>query len=130
MMKLLRGAAFLVISLILGEIVKRVLYSGAGEAVTNRLGRPELSTLEGATEAGKEARRVVGFVRTLTEPKAAAEAPMVVAPRTPGWVGTARDAAELFLAAGALLRTASEFASEDEKLRRKITRISRPATAR
>ena len=125
MRNLARGLLFLLVSLLLGELVKRILNSGLGEAATSRLGHPELSTLEGATAAGKEAKRVVGFARSLIETKPpVAETPAAPA-RVAGWVGLARDAAELFLAAGALLKIAADFAGEDEKLHRRITRAAR-----
>jgi hypothetical protein len=116
---LVRGLGFFAISILVGELVRRVLMSRAGRSATERLGRPELATYEGASAASKEAKKAIGFVRALTSPKppAAVEARP---DRPAGWVGIARDAAEMLLAAGAVLKTASDFAQEDAKLRRRI----------
>jgi hypothetical protein len=124
-MNLLRGLLFLLVSLLLGELVKRILTSGIGEAAASRLGRPHLSTLEGATAASQEVRRVVGFVRSLTDPKPPIAETLAAAPRVAGWVGIALDAAELFLAAGALLKVAAEFAGDNETLQQRISRAVR-----
>jgi hypothetical protein len=113
--------AFFAISIAVGEVVRRVLMSRIGSSAVERLGRPDLGTYEGASAASKEAKKAVGFVRSLTtaKPPAALEPTRA---RPAGWVGIARDAAEMLLAAGALLKTASDFAQEDAKLRRRIGR--------
>jgi hypothetical protein len=117
----LRAVGFFVASLIVGELVRRLLTSRVGESVAGKLGHPEIATHEGAGTASKEVKRVIGFVRSLVDNK---ELP-ISAPRLappPGWVGIARDASELLLATGAVLRTAADFANEDEQLRRKVGR--------
>lgn len=119
MKNLLRGLAFLIGSFVVGEVVRRLLSSGAGRAVADKLGHPELATMEGASAAGKEAKRAVGFVKSLTNP-APAPPPSVVRPTGPYWVGIARDSAEMLLVAGSVLKTLADFVSEDEKLRRRV----------
>jgi hypothetical protein len=119
---ILRGILFLILSLAVGEVVKRLLTTRAGEAAMARIGRPELATMEGAHAAGKEAKRVVGFVRSLTQAKGAAPMKAIQTELMPGWVSVARDASEMLLAAGALIKTAADFAGEDEKLRRRVAR--------
>jgi hypothetical protein len=122
MKNFLRGLGFLAISLIVGEVIKRLLTSRVGEAAAGKLGHPEFATLEGAASVSKEAKRAVGLVKTLTGPKPKVVEPAVVEDRQPGWVGLARDASEMLLAAGALLKVASDFVGEDRKLRKRITR--------
>jgi hypothetical protein len=126
MKRFLRWVGFLALSIVIGELAKRVLASRAGSAAATKLGRPELATLEGAASLGKEARRAVGLVKTLTGPKpAVVERPLVAVPRTAGWLGLARDASEMLLAAGALMKVAADFAGEDEKLQKKIKGTAR-----
>jgi hypothetical protein len=115
---LIRAIAFFVISIVVGEIVRRLLMSGVGRGAVERLGRPDLGTHEGASAASKEAKRAIGFVRSLTSGNPPAVVP--TRSRQSGWVGIAADAAEMLLTAGALLKTASDFAHEDAKLRRRI----------
>ncbi len=55
MKNLLRGLIFFALSLVLGEVVRRLLVSRLGEALVTRLGRAELATAEGASAASKEA---------------------------------------------------------------------------
>jgi hypothetical protein len=118
---ILRTVGFFALSLVVGEIVRRLLTSRAGEAVTEKLGHPELATHEGASAAAKEAKRAIGLIKGVVSGEIKQpERPNVVA--QPGWVGIARDASELLLAAGAVLKTASDFVSEDEKLRRRVAR--------
>ena len=117
----LRGLGFLALSLIVGELVKRLLASRVGTAAASKLGHPELATLEGAASLSKEAKRAVALVKTLTGPKPAVlERPVVAVPRAPGWLGLARDASEMLLAAGAFLKVAADFAGEDDKLQQRI----------
>jgi hypothetical protein len=116
-----RGIVFFALSLVAGEVVRRLLTSRLGASAAERLGRPELATYEGASAASKEVKSAVGFVRTLTESKPVAPLALT-GPRSAGWVGVARDASEMLLAAGALLKTVSDFASEDAKLRSRLAR--------
>src|SRR4051812_8991751 len=102
MKNFLRGLGFLAISLVVGEVIKRLLTSRFGEAAAGKLGRPELATHAGAASVSKEARRAVGLVKTLTGPRPQDRAKAVVEDRQPGWVGLARDASEMLLAAGAV----------------------------
>ena len=120
MRNFLRGLGFLAISIVVGEVVKRVLSSRIGMSAADKLGRPELATLEGAASVSKEAKRAVGLVKTLTGPRLKTEVRPVVVERVPGWVGLARDASEMLLAAGALMKVAADFVGEDDKLQNKI----------
>jgi hypothetical protein len=122
MKNFLRGLGFLALSLVVGELVKRVITSPVGKAAADKIGRPELATLDGAASVGREARRAVGLVRTLTAPKSPSVELPVAAEREAEWVGLARDASEMLLAAGALLKVASDFVSEDTKLVKRIAR--------
>jgi hypothetical protein len=117
---ILRGLAFFAISLAVGEVVRRLLTSRLGTSAAQRLGRPELATHEGASATSKEVKKAVGFVRALIEGKAPAAMPLPARSRSAGWVGVARDASEMLLAAGALLKTVSDFAREDAKLRQRL----------
>lgn len=120
MRNFLRGLGFLALSLIVGELVKRFLSSRIGTAAVGKLGRPELATLEGAASVSREAKRAVGLIKTITGPKLPIESRPVVVARAPGWVGLARDASEMLLAAGALMKVASDFVADDENLQQKI----------
>ena len=120
MMNFLRTLGFFAISIIVGELVRRVLSSRVGAAAVGKIGHPELATLEGAASVSKEAKRVVGFVKTATAPKTAKLDEPVALPRSPGWVGLALDSSEMLLAAGALLKVAADFVGEDEKLQKRI----------
>jgi hypothetical protein len=124
MQGILRAVGFLALSLIVGEIVKRLLTSRVGEATMTKLGRPEMATLEGATAASKEAKKAVGMVKSLTAPKPPTPPVVALPPSLPTWVTIARDAAEMLLAAGTVLRTASDFVLEDEKLRSRVARLA------
>ncbi len=117
----LRAAGFFVASLIVGELIRRLLTSRVGESLAGKLGHPELATHEGAGTASKKVKRAIGFVRSLVDNKERPiEVPELGPP--PGWVGIARDASELLLATGAVLKTAADFANEDERLRRRVAR--------
>ena len=69
-----------------------------------------------------EAKRAVALVKTLTGPKPGIVERPVKPDRPPGWVGLARDASEMLLAAGALLKVASDYIGEDDKLQKAVTR--------
>lgn len=125
MKNILRAVGFLALSLVVGELVKRVLTSRAGESAMTRLGRPELATVAGAHAASKEAKRAVGLVRRITAPKSAEPEEPVVPAGTPRWALVARDAAEMLLAAGTVLRTASDFVHEDQKIKTSVSRFAR-----
>ncbi|HEX5415906.1 MAG TPA: hypothetical protein VFZ25_09585 [Chloroflexota bacterium] len=123
----LRSVGFLIAGLLLGELVQRLLRSGAGKAVTGKIGHPELSTCDGAELAKKDARRTVGLVHGLIQ--RAEQAPGIPEPRPalptlPRWVTLARDAAEMLLAAGGVLKAAADFVQSDEQLRRRIARFA------
>jgi hypothetical protein len=122
---ILRPIFFFGLSLAIGEVVRRLLMSRLGTSTAERLGRPELATYEGANAASKEVKNAVGFVRTLTEGKPLMPPLALTSPRFAGWVGVARDASEMLLAAGALLKTVSEFAGEDAKLRSRLARVKK-----
>ena len=124
MKSFLRGLGFLALSLIVGELVKRLLSSRVGSATAHRLGRPELATIEGAASVSKEARKAVGLVKSLTGSPRPIKETVLSIERAPGWVGMARDASEMLLSAGALLRVAAEFVGEDGKLQKKVARGS------
>ena len=115
-----RGIGFLVLSFVVGELVKRLLTSGLGRGLTAKLGHPELATHEAADEASKKAKQAIGIVDSLTHPKPRPVTKLEAQPRTAGRVRTAQDAAELLLSVGSLLRAVSGFVEEDEKLRRRI----------
>lgn len=119
MKNLLRGILFFVGSFLIGEIVRRLLTSTLGRSVADRVGHPELATMEGASAASKEVKRAVGFVKTITSPPPTPEPEPAPANRA-RWVGIARDSAEMLLAAGGVLKTLSDFVQEDEKLRRRV----------
>jgi hypothetical protein len=116
---ILRSLAFFAISLAVGESVRRLLMSRVGVGAASRLGRPDLATFDGANAASREAKKAVGFVRTLTSGKPALVMPSPTVGSS-GWVGIAGDASDMLLAAGALLKAVSEFAREDAKLRHKV----------
>ena len=124
MKNFLRGLGFFALSLVVAEVVKRVVTSPVGKAAAEKIGRPDLATIDGATSVGREAKRVVGLVRSVTAPRAATEERLVAPEAEPGWVGLARDASEMLLAAGALLKVASEFVAEDKKLKKRVARAS------
>src|SRR5947209_6660776 len=107
-MKFLRGIGFFVVTLLIGEVVRRLLMSRFGGAAASRLGRPELSTYEGASVASKDVKKAVGFARSIVEGRASPLPARSEQPRQPGWVGTAKDASEMLLAAGAVLKTISD----------------------
>jgi hypothetical protein len=113
-----RGLAFFVGGFLVSELVRRLLLSGAGRAVAERVGHPELATFEGAHAASKEAKRAVGLVKQITQPPPALVEP--APPVAPRWVGVARDSAEMLLAAGGVLKTLADVVQQDEKLRRRV----------
>ena len=124
---ILRSIGFLIAGFLIGEVVQRLLRSGLGKSVTETLGHPELSTCDGAEVAKKDARRALGVVKGIVEQ--AAEGAVVPTPRprataVPSWVLLARDAAEMLLAAGGVLKTAADFIQSDEQLRRRIARFA------
>jgi hypothetical protein len=124
---LLRSIGFLVGGFLIGEAVQRLLRSGAGKAVTEKIGHPELSTCDGAEVAKKDARRAVGVVNGLIQRAEAAPGlpePRPAVPTLPGWVTLARDAAEMLLAAGGVLKAAADYVQSDEQLRRRISRFA------
>jgi hypothetical protein len=121
MKNILRGILFFVASFLIGELVRRLLTSGLGRSATSKVGHPELATMEGASAASKEVKRAVGFVKNITSPSPPPP-PEPVARSGPAWVGIARDSAEMLLAAGAVLKTLSDFITEDEKLRLRVER--------
>src|SRR5213082_836222 len=104
----LRGIGFFLATLLVEEVVRRLLMSRFGQGATNRLGRPELATYEGASAAGRNVKKVVGIARTIAGGRQALEPKPEVTVR-PGWVGAARDASEMLLAVGAVLKTFSDF---------------------
>ncbi len=123
MTKLVRGLGFLVLSLIIGEVVKRTLTSGPGRGLLGRVGHPELATLEGADAASKKVRQGIDFVRSLT-PRGQKEA----APRerplpVPRWVRIVSDTSEMLLATGGVLKAIADFVREDERLRKRFERL-------
>lgn len=123
----LRSIGFLVAGLLIGEAVQRLLRSGAGKAVSERIGHPELSTCDGAEVAKKDARRAVGIVNGLIQRAESAPGipePRPAVPTLPSWVVLARDAAEMLLAAGGVLKAAADFVQSDEQLRRRISRFA------
>jgi hypothetical protein len=121
MKNFLRTVAFFAASLVVGEIVRRLLMSRPGRSVADRFGHPELGTCDGAGAAAGEARKAVGLARTLME--AQSQTPPAAPVRTgPPWVRLALDASEMLLAAGGVLKTVADFVGEDEKLRRRIDR--------
>ncbi|HLZ06980.1 MAG TPA: hypothetical protein VKT80_00170 [Chloroflexota bacterium] len=122
MKNFLRGVGFFALSIVVAELVKRVVTSPVGRVAADKIGRPDLATLEGAAAVSREAKRAVGLVRTLTTPRAATVDRPVAQEREPGWVGLASDASEMLLAAGALLRAASEFVAEDKKIEKRVAR--------
>ncbi|HVB97410.1 MAG TPA: hypothetical protein VNG11_06730 [Chloroflexota bacterium] len=120
MKSLLRGIGFFALSIVVGMLVKKVWLSGIGRWVMDRVGHPELASHEMADEASARAKDAVNLVRSLTS----SQPPAPPAPRetsaAPQWVRTARDGAEMLLAAGALLKSLSDFVQEDERLRRRL----------
>lgn len=123
MKNFLRGIAILILTWLAGEAIKKVLVSGAGRAVLNRVGHPEIATLEGAQEASKKLKQGIDLAQTLTNPPKKAPAPRVTALTGPNWLRTMRDAAELLLATGAMLKAVADFIREDEGLRRRFERL-------
>lgn len=123
----LRSIGFLIAGFLVGEAVQRLLRSGAGRAVTDKVGHPELSTCEGAEIAKKDTRRAIGVVKGIVAQAAEVPPPPMSrrpAPAVPTWVLLARDAAEMLLAAGGVLKTAADFIQSDEQLRRRIARFA------
>lgn len=119
---LLRALGVLALTIVIGEILKRVLTSGLGRALMGRLGHPELATLEGAEEAKKKLKQGIQLVRSLSRPEpeaAARERPSA----SSGWLRTVRDAAEMLLATGGLLKAVADFIREDEHLRQRLSRL-------
>ncbi len=123
MKNLLRWLAFFAFSLIIGQVIKRALTSGAGRALLGRLGHPELATLEGAEAASRKVKQGIELVRSLAPGEQKVEVPRAAEPAIPGWVRTVTDASEMLLASGALLKAISDFVREDEQLRRRLGRI-------
>lgn len=118
MPKVVRGLGFFVGGFVVSWLVRTLLTSSPSRSLLDRIGHPELGTLDGAHQAGKEARRAVGFVKQLTQnTEAKTEAARPLAPR---WVGIARDSAEMLLAAGGVLKTLADVVQQDEKLRRQL----------
>ncbi|MGH2460211.1 MAG: hypothetical protein ACRDIY_15250 [Chloroflexota bacterium] len=117
-----RGIGFLVLSLVIGEIIKKLLTSRLGRTVLGRAGHPELATLEGANEASKKVKQGVDLARSLTREEQPA-APRERASVGPRWARIARDASEMLLATGGLLRAVSDFVHEDEQLRKRFEKI-------
>ena len=120
MLRFLRGLGFFVLSMVVGEVVKRLLTSRMGDATMNKLGQPHLATDKGAAAASREAKRAVGLVKQVTTPKSAMAQPIVPETGQPGWVSLARDSAEMLLAAGAVLKVAADFAGEDKRLQKRV----------
>jgi len=90
--------------------------------VLGRAGHSELATLEGATEASKKVKQGIEFARSLTRE----EQPLVSRgqpPAGPRWARIARDAAEMLLVAGGLLKAVSDFVHEDEQLRKRFEKL-------
>lgn len=117
-----RGIGFLVLSFVVGEIIKKLLTSRPGRAVLGRAGHSELATLEGASEASKKVKQGIDLARSL----AREEQPLVPRERPPvgpRWARIARDASEMLLATGGLLKAASDFVHEDEQLRKRFERL-------
>lgn len=123
MKNLLRGIAFFALSLVIGQIIKRALTSGAGRSLLGRVGHPELATLEGAEAASKKVKQGIELVRSLAPGEQKVEVSRVPEPAIPGWVRTVKDASEMLLASGALLKAVSDFVREDEQLRRRLGRL-------
>lgn len=122
MKNFVRGIGFLVLSLIVGEVIKKLLTSRPGRSVLGRAGHSELATLEGATEASKKVKQGIEFARSLAreeQPLVSREQP----PVGPRWARIARDAAEMLLVAGGLLKAVSDFVHEDEQLRKRFERL-------
>ena len=123
MKNLLRGLVFFALSLVIGQVIKRALTSGAGRSLLGRLGHPELATLEGAEAATQRVKQGIEVVRSLAPGEQKVESPRVPEPAGPGWVRTARDASEMLLVSGALLKAIADFVREDERLRRRFGRL-------
>jgi hypothetical protein len=120
---LLRGVVFLVLSLAIGQIIKRVLTSRVGRSVLGRVGHPEFATLEGAEEASKRVKQGIELVRSLAPGEPKPEVPREREPVGPRWVRVVRDASEMLLVTGGLLKAVADFVREDEQLRRRLRRI-------
>jgi len=118
-----RWAGFLILSLVVGEVVKRALTSRPGRSVLGRIGRPEFGTLEGADEASKKVKQGIEFARSLSRGEPKQVVPRLAHPTGPRWVRVVRDASEMMLATGALLKAISDFVREDEQLRRRFRRL-------
>ncbi len=123
MTKLLRGLGFLVLSLIIGEVIKRALTSGPGRGLLGRVGHPELATLEGADAASKKIKQGIEFVRSLASPKQQEVAPRERPPAGPRWLRVVSDASEMLLATGGVLKAVTDFIREDERLRKQFERL-------
>ncbi len=122
MRNIIRGIGFLILSLVVGEVIKRLLTSRAGRAILGRAGHPELATLEGAGEASKKIKQGIELARTLTmEPPPAVS--HVQPPTGPRWARIARDASEMLLATGGLLKAVSDFIHDDEQLRKRFENL-------
>lgn len=119
---LLRALGFLALTIVIGEILKRMLTSGPGRALLGRLGRPELATPEGAEEATKKVKQGIGLVRSLSRKSEKVAAPQEHLSTGPRWVRIVRDAAEMLLGTGALLKAIADFVREDERLRQRLAR--------
>ncbi|MBX6770712.1 MAG: hypothetical protein IRY83_03235 [Chloroflexi bacterium] len=123
MKNLIRGIGFFLLTLAIGEVIKRGLTSRPGRALLGRAGHPELATLEGASEASKKVTHGISSLRSLfrrpSRLAAATERPAAGA----AWIRMIRDAAEMLLATGTLLKAIADFAREDERLRERFGRI-------
>lgn len=127
MKSILRTIGFLVLSFVVGWGVKKVWLSGLGRWIMDRLGHPELASHEMADEASARIKDVVKLVRDLTSGPPKLTVDHREMPAVPQWVRTARDSAEMLLAAGTLLKSLADFVQEDERLRRRLAlRSHRP----
>jgi len=120
---IVRGIAFLALSWLVGTAIKKVLTSSPGRGLLGRLGHAEIGTLEGADAASKKVKQGIELARSLSRPEQRAGAQVERAPTGPRWVRTLRDAAEMLLATGALLKAVSDFVREDERLRKRFGRL-------
>jgi hypothetical protein len=110
-------AAF-AIPLVVGRALEQLLKTSLGREAAEAIGNPQLATVEGRQlvrkYAGTAAAVAFGAVVTFTQGRA------LLGPRRADRVQTTTYLSEIFLAAGALFRVASEYMRDRQTLDRQL----------
>jgi hypothetical protein len=118
-MRVPKAVLLFILPLVLSKVAQMVLSSKPGKNAVRRIGQPELATEKGvelATDYSKRVASALGVAAIGVQQK------LERSPRETagyGWSTVMQDTAELLLATGALLRVASEFVRDKEKMRHK-----------